>query len=172
MADSKTKDKKPIPESLDEIEKYMKDRIGLGESFDLGVRKLIILRKDVHFYYVNGLTDTQFIIEIVEELVAINDQEKLSTNLSKIVENRLVHQSVAQIKTLDELVDQVLSGLIVVVMEGETHGLVVDVRSYPGRTPMEPDTEKVVRGSRDGFVENIKRLKYSGNREVLKFLKK
>ena len=155
MADSKTKDKKPIPESLDEIEKYMKDRIGLGESFDLGVRKLIILRKDVHFYYVNGLTDTQFIIEIVEELVAINDQEKLSTNLSKIVENRLVHQSVAQIKTLDELVDQVLSGLIVVVMEGETHGLVVDVRSYPGRTPMEPDTEKVVRGSRDGFVENI-----------------
>ncbi len=31
----------------------------------------------------------------------------------------------------------------------------MDVRSYPGRTPEEPDTEKVVRGSRDGFVENI-----------------
>lgn len=149
------KNKQPIPDSVEEIEKYMKNRIGLGDSFDLGVRKLIILRKDVHFYYVNGLTDTQFIIEIVEELVAINDNEKLSTNLSKIIENRLVHQSVAQIKTMDELVDQVLSGLIVVVMEGETHGLVVDVRSYPGRTPMEPDTEKVVRGSRDGYVENI-----------------
>ncbi len=145
----------PIPDSVEEIEKYMKNRIGLGDSFDLGVRKLKVLRKDVHFYFVNGLTDTQFIIEIVEELVAINDNEKLSANLSKIVENRLVHQSVAQIKTMDELVDQVLSGLIVVVMEGVTHGLVVDVRSYPGRTPMEPDTEKVVRGSRDGYVENI-----------------
>ncbi|MGN7400600.1 spore germination protein [Cytobacillus praedii] len=149
------KNKMPIPDSVEEIEKYMKNRIGLGDSFDLGVRKLKVLRKDVHFYFVNGLTDTQFIIEIVEELVAINDNEKLSTNLSKIVENRLVHQSVAQIKTMDELVDQVLSGLIVVVMEGVTHGLVVDVRSYPGRTPMEPDTEKVVRGSRDGYVENI-----------------
>ncbi|MBP2240738.1 stage V sporulation protein AF [Cytobacillus eiseniae] len=154
MKDNKN-NKIPIPESLEEIEKYMKNRIGLGESFDLGVRKLIILKKNVHFYYVNGLTDTQFIIELVEELVAINDHEKLTTNISKVVENRLVHQSVAQIKTMDELVDQVLSGLIVVVMEGVGHGLVVDVRSYPGRTPMEPDTEKVVRGSRDGFVENI-----------------
>ena len=31
----------------------------------------------------------------------------------------------------------------------------IDVRSYPGRTPEEPDNEKVVRGSRDGFTENI-----------------
>ena len=28
-------------------------------------------------------------------------------------------------------------------------------RSYPGRQPEEPDNEKVVRGSRDGFTENI-----------------
>ena len=56
---------------------------------------------------------------------------------------------------MDEIVDQVLSGLIAVVVEGAETAFIVDVRSYPGRTPMEPDTEKVVRGSRDGFVENI-----------------
>ncbi|MBX9972895.1 spore germination protein [Cytobacillus firmus] len=156
MAQSKTKEEKtPIFESVHEIEKYMKKRVGLGESFDLGVRKLTILRKDVHFYYINGLTDTSFIIAIIEGLVGINDSEKLSANLFKIIENRLRHQSIEHIKTMDELVDQVLSGLIVVVGEGEGEGLVIDVRSYPGRTPQEPDTEKVVRGSRDGYVENI-----------------
>nr|WP_174734067.1 spore germination protein [Mesobacillus harenae] len=154
MMGTETK-KKPIPKSLEEIERYYKERIGLGESFDLGVRKLKILRKNVHFYYVNGLCDTQFIIEIVEELIGINDREKLSTNLFQLVENRLAHQSVTKIEKLDESVDQVLSGLIVVFVEGETTGLVVDVRSYPGRQPEEPDTEKVIRGSRDGFVENI-----------------
>jgi stage V sporulation protein AF len=147
--------KKKIPESLDQTEQYMKERIGLGKSFDLGVRKFKILRKDVHIYYVNGLCDTQFIINLFEELVEINDHEKLSTNLFNIVENRIIHQSVNRIKTLDELVDQVLSGLIVVLVEGETEGLVIDVRSYPGRQPQEPDTEKVVRGARDGYVENI-----------------
>jgi stage V sporulation protein AF len=147
--------KKSIPESLDEIEQFMKNRVGLGKSFDLGVRKLKILRKEIHFYYVNGLCDTQFIIQLLEELVGINDHEKLSTNLFSIVENRLIHQSVSRIKTLDELVDQVLSGLIVIVIDGETNALVVDVRSYPGRQPQEPDTEKVVRGARDGYTENI-----------------
>jgi stage V sporulation protein AF len=147
--------KKMLPESLDSIEEYMKRNIGLGKSFDLGVRKLKILRKDIHIYYVNGLCDTQFIINLFEELVEINDHEKLSTNVFSIVENRLIHQSVNRIKSMDELVDQVLSGLIVVVVEGEREGLVVDVRSYPGRQPQEPDTEKVVRGARDGYTENI-----------------
>ncbi|MEH7482007.1 spore germination protein [Neobacillus drentensis] len=145
----------PIPESVNEIENYMKQRVGLGVSFDFGVRKLKVLKKDVHIYYVNGLCDTSYIIQLIKELVEINYHEKLSTDLFKIVENRLVNQSVEQINQLDIIVDKVLSGLIVVVMEGENTAFAIDVRSYPGRQPQEPDTEKVVRGSRDGFVENI-----------------
>lgn len=152
---SKKNDMLPIPKELSEIESYMKNRVGLGDSFDLGVRKLTILKKGVHFYYVNGLCDTQPIVQIVKELVNINNREKISLQLQSIVENRIVHQSVDQLKTMDEVVDQVLSGLIVILVEGEGIGLAVDVRSYPGRQPQEPDTEKVVRGSRDGFVENI-----------------
>lgn len=148
-------EKIPIPIDPNEVEEFMKKSIGLGESFDAGVRKLKILRKDVHIYYVNGLCDTSFIIEIIEQLVEINDHERTSTNLMKIVENRLLHQSVSPIKTLNEVVVQVLSGLIVVVVEGSDEAFAVDVRSYPGRQPDEPVTEKLVRGARDGFVENI-----------------
>ncbi|HEY2421972.1 MAG TPA: spore germination protein [Neobacillus sp.] len=151
----KTDTKWPIPISVNETENFMKQRVGLGISFDLGVRKLKILKKDVHIYYVNGLCDTRFIIELIEELVQINDHERLSTDLYQIINNRILNQSVQPIQTLDELVDLVLSGQVAVVMEGERTALVVDVRNYPGRAPQEPDTEKVVRGSRDGFVENI-----------------
>ncbi|RLQ95040.1 spore germination protein [Falsibacillus albus] len=147
--------KKPIPSDLNKMEKYMKERVGLGTSFDLGIRKLIILKKSVHIYYVNGLCDTQYIIKLFQELIEINDNERMSSKLYEIVENRLIHQSVQPVKTIDETVDQVLSGLIAVLVEGEEKALIVDVRSYPGRQPSEPDTEKVVRGSRDGYVENI-----------------
>ncbi|MEG9297417.1 spore germination protein [Mangrovibacillus sp. Mu-81] len=147
--------KTPIPKDVAVLEEYMQKNVGLNKSFDLGVRKLKILRKNVHFYYINGLTDAGYIIELVEELVGINDNERLSTHLFDIVHNRLVHQSVEPVKTIEEAVDEVLSGLIAVVVEGYTEALIVDVRSYPGRQPMEPDTEKVVRGSRDGYVENI-----------------
>lgn len=147
--------KKLIPESVLEIEHYMKEHVGLGKSFDLGVRKIPVLKKDVHIYYVNGLCDTTFIILIMQILIEVNESGKLTSKVYDIVKNSIADQSVAEIKTLDELVDQVLSGLIVILVDGTPIGLAVDVRSYPGRQPEEPDTEKIVRGSRDGFVENI-----------------
>src|SRR5690606_37376189 len=138
-----------------ENEWYMKDRIGLGESFDLGVRKIEILNINVHIYYLNGLCDTNYIMRLLLGLMNLNDKEKMTPKIYDLIENRLVHQSVERVKTLDEVVDQVLSGLVAIFVEGEDEALIIDTRSYPGRQPEEPDTEKVVRGSRGGFVENI-----------------
>lgn len=147
--------KEPIPKNIEELEKIFEKRIGLGVSFDLGVRHIKVLKKNVQLYYINGLTDTIFIIHILKELVELNDTERLSSKIYDIVQNRIINQSVEIVKTVDEMADQVLSGLIAIVIEGEGEAIIVDVRSYPGRQPMEPDTEKVVRGSRDGYVENI-----------------
>jgi len=140
---------------LNENEQFFKDAIGVGTSFDLGIRKLHILKTDVHLYYCNGLCDTQYIIELLEMLVQVNDRERQSAKLPEIIENRLVHQQVNPVKSLDEAVDFLLTGLILLFIDGETKAFAVDVRSYPGRSPEEPDTEKVVRGARDGYVENI-----------------
>ncbi|WP_206435568.1 spore germination protein [Siminovitchia acidinfaciens] len=144
-----------IPRDLYLLEQFFKDRVGLGTSFDLGQRKLVILKKEVQLYYVNGLCDTEFIIQLIKELVNLNERERPTKNIFEIVQNRLVHESVEIVKTIDEMTDQVLSGLLAIVVEGEQSALIVDVRSYPGRQPEEPDTEKVVRGSRDGYVENL-----------------
>ncbi|WP_327078409.1 spore germination protein [Bacillus sinesaloumensis] len=135
---------------------FFESRLGLGSgNFDIGVRKIKLLKKEVHLYFLNGLCDTSFIIEILEELVNINDNEYSSDQAFRIIENRLVHQQVSTIKNLDEAVDTILSGLILFLVEGEDSGIAVDVRSYPGRQPEEPDTEKVIRGARDGYVENL-----------------
>ncbi|HZG71360.1 MAG TPA: spore germination protein, partial [Chondromyces sp.] len=99
--------------------------------------------------------DTAFIIQLMKEIIKINDQERTANKLQEILLNSLVHQSVQPVETIDETVDQVLSGLIAILIEGEKKAYIVDVRSYPGRQPEEPDTEKVIRGSRDGYVENI-----------------
>jgi stage V sporulation protein AF len=154
MADN-TSGKHPISPNVGETEKFFKEHIGMGTSFDIGVRKIKLLKHDVHVYFLNGLCDTAFIIQLLRELMLVNDKEKQTYNAQQIIENRLAHQQVKEIKSLDEAVDQLLTGLIVIFIQGEDSALVVDVRSYPGRQPQEPDTEKVVRGSRDGFTENI-----------------
>lgn len=150
-----TNNKKPIPCNLDELEQYMKTHMGLGISFDVGVRKITILNTPIQIYYVNGLCDTSYITEIMETLIDINEWQTPTDDVYSLIENRLVNQSVQPVETIDEIIDQVLSGLIAVVVEGFKKALIVDVRSYPGRTPQEPDTERITRGARDGYVENI-----------------
>jgi stage V sporulation protein AF len=155
MTKQTAEEKLPISTNLAENERFFKENVGLNTSFDLGVRKVYILDFQVNMYFLNGLCDTNYIIEILKKITSINDNEVEPAKFKEILENRIVNQSVQKIKTLDEVVDQVLSGLIVFLIEGSDYGLVVDVRSYPGRQPAEPDTEKIVRGARDGFVENI-----------------
>ncbi|MDQ0219050.1 spore germination protein [Peribacillus cavernae] len=155
MTSESKEEMKPIPNRVFEVESYMKERVGLGISFDLGVRKITALKKEIHFYYVTGLVDTSFLIEILEGIVGLNERERSTSKVYEIVHNRIVHQQVKEVETLDEMVVEVLSGLIAIVVDGTGKALIVDVRSYPGRMPQEPDTEKTVRGSRDGYVENI-----------------
>ncbi|MCT2537440.1 spore germination protein [Aquibacillus koreensis] len=149
------KNQSPISPKIKINENYMKEKIGVGTSFDVGFRDVTILKKTAHLYYLTGLCDSSIIVELLKKLVEINDNESNLRKVAEIVENRLVHQQVTRVKTMDEAVDQLLSGLIVLFIDGEDEAFVVDVRSYPGRSPQEPDTEKVVRGARDGYTENI-----------------
>ncbi|WP_027964509.1 spore germination protein [Halalkalibacillus halophilus] len=144
-----------IQSSIKKNREYMKDKLGIGISFDVDYRTINVLKKDVDFYFVNGLADTEFVIEILKKVVEINDFEQNQRKLVEIVQNRLVNHQVEEKATYEEAITQLLSGLLVVFIDGYDQAFIVDVRHYPGRGPEEPDTERVVRGARDGFTENI-----------------
>jgi stage V sporulation protein AF len=149
------KEETPIHKKIAENEKFLKDSMGIGKSFDVGVRKLKILNKEIQIYYCTGLCDSGFIIHLLAELMDMDAEFGSSTRTKDVIKNHLAHQQVQTAKNLDEVIDRVLSGLIAVLIDGSDEAFIVDVRSYPGRSPEEPDVEKVVRGSRDGYTENI-----------------
>lgn len=142
---------KKLKENMD----YMKEIVGVSVSYDVGKREIVILEKKVAMYYVNGLVDDATIVDILTMLVRTNDLEAESDEIFDIIKNRLVNQQVEAKNKMEEITDQLLAGLIVLFVEGERHAFIVDTRNYPGRQPEEPDTERVIRGSRDGFTENV-----------------
>lgn len=152
---SKTKNKSPIPKRINAVQKYMEKHLGIGVSYDVGVRDFIILDTHIQIYYVNGLVDDATVGELVKVLVEINDNEVEKKKTYDIIKNRLINLQVETIQSMDEAVDQMLSGLIVMFIDGHTDAFVIDLRNYPGRTPEEPDTERVIRGARDGYTESI-----------------
>ncbi|UOR13888.1 spore germination protein [Halobacillus amylolyticus] len=140
---------------LEQNRKLMNERMGVNTSFDVGFRSVTILEHEINLYYVTGLCDSALIAQLLRQLNELDDQKEGKDEASKYIHDELVHQQVDVVESIDKCITQVLSGLIVIFVEGDAKAYVVDVRSYPGRTPKEPDTEKVIRGARDGYTENI-----------------
>lgn len=57
--------------------------------------------------------------------------------------------------TFSKLIDALLSGMFVLLIDGFDKALLIDSRTYPARGVEEPEKDKVLRGSKDGFVETI-----------------
>lgn len=152
---SDVKKMKYVSKELKTNEKYMKYEVGANISYDVSFRELIILERNVQLYFVNGLIDDMTVVHILRQLIEANDNEKANDKVYDIIKNRIVNSQVEQVNKIDEVTDQLLSGLIVIFVDGERDAFIVDVRKYPGRQPEEPDTERVIRGSRDGFTENV-----------------
>lgn len=151
----KNKENNYVSAKLYENDLYLKNRLGIGVSYDIDFRQLLIKNNRLHLYYLNGMCDSKIIQDIIIALLALNSNRVGKEDISKVIENQLAHFQVENKDNLDEIVDQLLSGLLVIFIEGEDNAYIIDTRDYPGRNPEEPDTERVIRGARDGFTENI-----------------
>ncbi|SFP25362.1 stage V sporulation protein AF [Salibacterium halotolerans] len=144
-----------ISPQIEENEEIIKERVGIGLSFDTGVRRLHILGREIQIYYVTGLVDMEAVTELLKELMKVEARGRDTPYVREAVENHLTEVQVDYKDNLEECIIEMLSGLVFILIDGEERALVVDVRNYPGRSPKEPDNEKVVRGARDGYTENI-----------------
>lgn len=81
-------------------------------------------------------------------------KDELGVNgLEKITKLYLPYFEVEILSDLKEAISQLLAGPLLLLIDGITSAIVIDVREYPVRSIEEPDLERVTRGSREGFVE-------------------
>ena len=57
---------------------------------------------------------------------------------------------------IDKCIEDLLSGDVLLCVEGDDRYLVINARSYTTRSIAEPPTETVMRGPREGFIEDLK----------------
>ena len=55
----------------------------------------------------------------------------------------------------DQILRNILSGVPVLFIDGYEAGITIDCRTYPARNVDEPEKDKSLRGSKDGFVETV-----------------
>ncbi|RYL94845.1 spore germination protein [Sporolactobacillus sp. THM7-4] len=149
-------EKIPISSDIQENSDRINQILDIGSTnFDVGQRNVKILGRECQIYYTNSLVDSTIVVLLMREFMRLSNNNEHAADILKEIRQHLVHYQVQEIDSINEAVDYALTGRIVVLIDGETSGFNIDVRHYPGRSPQEPDVEKVVRGSKDGFTENI-----------------
>lgn len=144
-----------ISRNLEETKKTLEQVVGLGQSFDVEFREMTF--GDVHtgLFYITGFAKDEIMQEILKRLTYLRANDFSSDVVQDLFEFYIPHIQVKLAPKLSGVINQVLTGMSALFIDGEEQAIVMDTRSYPVRGPEEPSLERVVRGARDGFTETL-----------------
>lgn len=124
------------------------------ENYDIINRKLKLGNKEACLYFVDGFVKDE-ILEKLMEFFADLKREDMECTPEQFKQKLLPYGEVDLEYEMDSIITQVLSGVTCLIIDGFEKALLIDCRTYPQRGVEEPDKDKVMRGSRDGFVETL-----------------
>lgn len=147
--------KHPVSANLKENVDFLKEALGVDKSFDVIQLDVEYAGKKMSMFLIDGLVKDD-ILHLLQKFLAKQDESTLKIDgLEKLLKTYIPYVEVESTDDLDKVVDMVLAGPTALVIDGVNKVILIDARTYPVRGPEEPDTERVVRGSRDGYVETI-----------------
>ncbi len=132
----------------------MKQILGPEHSFDIVYRVVEIGEKNACIIFVDGFCKDELMQKILQYLMDLK-AEDMPEDMHGISKKLIPYVEVDLGKTWDQLIQSLLSGQFLILIDGYDTGLLIDSRTYPARDVSEPEKEKSLRGSKDGFVETI-----------------
>ena len=143
-----------ISSSLEENVKTIKNILEFDKNFDIVFRNQEIGNKKAGIFFIDGfIKDT-----IMERLLkAFSDMkpEDMPEDVEGFADKYVPYVEVELDDTLVSITKSILSGQVCLLVDGFDKALIIDCRTYPGRSVSEPWKDRVLRGSRDGFVETV-----------------
>lgn len=146
---------KPLFKELRKNIEVLNPALGVKKSFDVICRELHYGGKDMALYFVDGFAKDDIMNRIMDHLTDLPEHEFNKNPIQKLLTRHIGYLEVEEVDTFGKIITSVLSGPLVLVIDGQDKAIQIDARTYPARGPDEPDIERVVRGARDGFVETL-----------------
>ena len=140
-------------QSFEENKKYMDEMLHVNECFDIVSRTVLVGDKNAVFYFVDGFCKDELMQKLLQFLMGLKaeDMPQDAEGLNKL----MPYVEVDLTQDFNEITKNVLSGVFAIIIEGFEDCILIDSRTYPARSVSEPEKDKVLRGSKDGFVETV-----------------
>ncbi len=133
---------------------HLHSLLDVGTNFDVVYRTARVGGRDACLYFVDGFTKDEVLLKILQAWSSIKP-EAMPSDVHEFSKQYVPYGEVDLLDTEDSVITLLLSGITCVFIDGYDRCLAIDCRTYPARGVSEPEKDKVMRGSRDGFVETL-----------------
>lgn len=141
------------------IEKYIYEidsRIRPELNFDIIKRDICIAGRRAALYFIDGFMKDAVFEKLMEFLYKITPQEiEGINNMAEFSQSYMPYTEADATDDIEKIVTAILSGPAVLLIDGIGDAMLIDSRTYPLRGIEEPQKDRSVRGSKDGFVEAL-----------------
>jgi len=147
-------DKNKMSASLSENMGYLNSYLAADTNFDLIYRVIKIGGKEACMYLIDGFCKDDLMQKILQYFVGIKEED-MPDDAHELSKRCLPYVEVNLLDDWDQITYFIMAGVFALFIEGYEKCLLIDARSYPSRGVGEPEKDKVLRGSKDGFVETV-----------------
>lgn len=154
MSQTKQQEQTRISGTLTQNMQYLDTLMGLETNFDIIHRVIRLGDTDACMYLIDGFCKDELMQKILQYLMDLKAEDfpQDAHEMSKIA---IPYVEVDLDDTWEKILGALLSGVFVLLVDGYEKAVLIDARTYPARGVEEPDKDKVLRGSKDGFVETV-----------------
>lgn len=133
---------------------HLKQVLQTDKNFDVVYRMAEFGGRRACLFFVDGFTKDEVLLKMLQSWWSIKPEE-MPSDAKGFSEKYVPYGEAGLVKEDTEMIVQLLSGVTCLFIDGYEECMTIDCRTYPARGVGEPEKDKVMRGSRDGFVETL-----------------
>ncbi|MDE6975795.1 MAG: spore germination protein [Lachnospiraceae bacterium] len=148
------RNKDKMSTSLAENMQYLNERLAVDESFDLVYRVIQVGGREACIYFIDGFCKDEMMQKMLQYFMGLT-KEEMPKDAHEMSKKSIPYVEVDLQDNWEQIVYFIMSGVFALFIEGFDRCLLIDSRTYPARSVSEPEKDKALRGSKDGFVETV-----------------
>lgn len=130
---------------------HVSERLRVDKSFDIIERHLDCASGELTLFYIDGFVKDGEMQRVMQYIL---DAKGISGAGAMV--RRLPYMEVELVSEVEKMICAVLSGQALMLADSfADEAVLIDMRTYPARNTAEPDSDRVMQGAHDGFVETL-----------------
>jgi len=135
-----------LEQLFDNCNDYIKRKLTIG-----GINKV-----DVYLAYTDNMVDRTLLeYSIIKNLLFKMENMPIEGKYEHIIKYGLQTADFKEVLTMDDVSQSVISGDVVLLIDGYQKGIAISLKNFPGRGVPEVDAEVTIKGPKDSFAESI-----------------